>query len=460
MEAAESVILTPRREFADKYSGLSTPQAEFVGDVEGASFRQEATLKVPKLLYLLEQSGGEGAFTHFVVDVWSKFFAENHDWQYEVTVKLDGEVIDKRLFHKWYGRHQFLIPIPSFRRDEQELSLTAAPTRRGAMPKAECIFDVALLMTSKNQLWREFEERAIWVFSTARSGSSWLAMDVLCFNEQARPVDESGVGRMFAPLQWDAERFFDIASRPFHIESGFDYELGRAQRKRDILPLFERVFTALDRENAILSRHNFDKYHQLLKDVVLEHVLNEWGMLDFQRFVFKMPNDSHGADFIMRAFPRSHMVFLMRDGRDVMRSRFSPFSSQILAEEADLELRRYAIAFYSHFWNFQVDIIRSAFEAHPPEKRLLVYYEALRKDPLAAIWELYNHLGYETSDDEIRRVAEATRLENVPESERGPDKPRQTGHVGGFRNTFSEDEIALMEAIMGDNLSRYGYALT
>jgi len=53
-------------------------------------------------------------------------------------------------------------------------------------------------------------------------------------------------------------------------------------------------------------------------------------------------------------------IFLMRDGRDVMKSRFSPFGSIDLAKTSDPALRRHAIAFYSHFWNFQVDIMKSS----------------------------------------------------------------------------------------------------
>ena len=126
--------------------------------------------------------------------------------------------------------------------------------------------------------------------------------------------------------------------------------------------------------------------------MALEHVLNEWGMFGYERLVFKMPNDLHGADFIMRSFPESHMVFLMRDGRDVMRSRFSPYASPTLAETNDARLRSYAIAYYSHFWNFQVDIMRAAFESHPQHLRIRVHYEDLRQNPVSAIGALFHHL--------------------------------------------------------------------
>jgi hypothetical protein len=52
-----------------------------------------------------------------------------------------------------------------------------------------------------------------------------------------------------------------------------------------------------------------------------------------------------------------------------------------------------------------------------------------------------------------------TSLENIPDDQKGPDKPRQTGQIGKYTEVFSEEEIELMEAIMGSNLRRFGYAL-
>ena len=453
------MILYPSVAFADEYPGYRAPSVEISGDAEGPRFRQQAELSVPNLLYLLEHPGKEGAFTHLAVDVMSTYFAAHHDREYEVALRIDGAAFDTRLFHKWYHRHQFLIPLPSFRRDRLRITLTAEATTQDRSTGEAPVFELSLLLVSKQRIWARCEQMAIWVFSTARSGSTWLVVDILCADGRARPVDEPGTGRMFAPLQWDAERFYETGNRELYIESGFPFETGEKPRHPDLLPVFERAFGVLNKENQILSRHNFAFYHQALRDVAIGHVLNEWGILGYSRLVYKMPNDSHCADFIMRAFPQSHMVFMMRDGRDVMRSRFSPFASPDLANASDKQLRRYAIFFYSHFWNFQVDIIAAAFEAHPHERRILVKYEDLRAHPDHYIAKIYDHLGMSATDEEIAGLADRTRLENLPASERGPEKPRQSGLVGGFHSVFDEEEIALMNAIMGQNLLRYGYEL-
>jgi len=461
MDERPFTIVTPRIVYADAYPGYAAPEVNVSGDLGGTRFRQAAALEFPNLLYLFEHPGGEGAFTHIVIDVWSKHFTsfQNHGWEFEVSVQMDDAPVAGRLYQKCYGRHQFLIPVEAFRKPSNHVTISARPIRVGSLANGEILFDIDVCLAAKPRLWNTLARSAIWVFSTARSGSTWLAVDVLCAEGRARPIDESGVGRMFAPLRWDAERFFDPQAHPYHLASGFDLETGQVKRGGAALPVFQRGFTNMALENQILSRQNFELYHRLLRDVALEHVINEWGILGFSRVALKMPNDSHAADFIMRAFPESHMVFMLRDGRDVLKSRFSPFASPELATTGDRGLRRYAIAFYAHFWNFQIDIIRSAFEAHAEARRYLVRYEEMRQSPVEVIGRLYRHLGYTISEEQLVRLADATQLENVPAATRGPDKPRQTGEIGGYRTVFDADEIALMTSIMAPNLARYGYAV-
>ena len=247
------MILYPSVAFADEYPGYRAPSVEISGDAEGPRFRQQAELSVPNLLYLLEHPGEEGAFTHLAVDVMSTYFAAHHDREYEVALRIDGAAFDTRLFHKWYHRHQFLIPLPSFRRDRLRITLTAEATTQDLSTGEAPVFELSLLLVSKQRIWARCEQTAIWVFSTARSGSTWLAVDILCADGRARPVDEPGTGRMFAPLQWDAERFYETGNRELYIESGFPFETGEKPRHPDLLPVFERAFGVLNKENQIFK---------------------------------------------------------------------------------------------------------------------------------------------------------------------------------------------------------------
>jgi hypothetical protein len=326
------------------------PFVRFAGDGEGWAFQRSGTLQVPSMLQLI--AGSDGHYTDLMVDIRSSFFADYHEALWEVTASIGNEVLGRNLFWKWYGHHQVIIPLAQFFREVTSVTIAARSIGSDAQPNRIPTFILETLLCSKQNIWETLEDRSIWVFSTARSGSTWIAHDILGWRHRARTVDESGVGRMFAPLSWEAERFFALERRAQPYESGLAYETGELTRLTPGIPPFERSFRDLERELQLLNHINFDLFHRLLRDCALEHVLHEWGVRHYSQLVFKMPNDSHAADFIMRAFPRSRMVFLMRDGRDVMRSRFSPFASLDLAATKDIELRRYAIAFYAHFWNF------------------------------------------------------------------------------------------------------------
>jgi Sulfotransferase family len=418
-------------------------------------FVRSAELLVPSLLDLPART--IGAFTELAVDVYAPMFPERPECTYEVDLLLRGAVIDTKIFRNFTQRHQFIVSTQLLFEDVNLLTLSARPISGGA---DEPRFFVRVFYVQKDRLVRILEKSSIWVFSTARSGSTWLSQDILCWDGQARPMDEPGLGKMFAPLDWVAERFYDLAGRATYLESGLDFESKvLARNDQTTMAPFERSFIFAGQENQIWNAQNWKMYLGLLKETAFQHVINEWGMIDYERVVFKMPNDSHAADVIMQAFPESFMILLMRDGRDVLKSRFSPFGSPDLAETKDAQLRLHAIAFYSHFWNFQVDIMQSAFLAHAPERSLLVHYEDLRRQPSDGIRLIFDRIGVPLSDEDLAKLVARTSLENIPADQKGPDKPRQTGQVGKYADVFSEQEVSLMEAIMGPNLLRFGYVL-
>jgi hypothetical protein len=418
-------------------------------------FTRSAEVLVPSLIDLPARTRGD--FTELAVDLYAPIFPERPEYLCEVDLLLRGEVIGTKIFRKATQRHQFVVSTQILFEDANVLEFAA----RMMFGEAEAArFFVRAFYVQKDRLIRSLEKNCIWIFSTARSGSTWLSHDILCWNGRTRPMDEPGLGRMFAPFDWVAERFYDLPRKAAHFQSGLDYEIKKKIRDgKHGIPPFERAFIYAGQENQIWSMQNWSMYLETLKDTAFRHVVNEWGMLGYQNVVFKMPNDSQAADVIMQAFPRSFMIFLMRDGRDVMKSRFSLFASQNLAETTDYQMRLYAIAFYAHFWNFQVDIIQSAFAAHAPERRLRVRYEDLRRDPSKELRLIFDRICGPITKNELAELITRTSLENIPDDQKGPDKPRQTGQIGKYTDVFSQQEIELMEAIMGPNLRRFGYAL-
>jgi hypothetical protein len=444
--------------------------AAFQSDRNDFAFEAEGRIAIPRLLHLFEENHVSGKpYTDVMVNVKWGGLVSHPESHYDVELYVYDELRDHRIFHRHYGQHQFFIPLGEFVR-EVPLALRSRCLDEisGADPRPS--FQVQLFVVSRPAILERLASSSVWIFSSARSGSTWLAGDLLGKTgapNSWRTIDESGIGRMYAPTDWAAERFYDLAAdwRSVYVESGFEFEAYIRDRSMHYwksgtksIPVFERVFHAdMMRENQLFSRRNYDFYHASLRRTALEHVLHEWGCRDYERLIFKCPNDSQAADFIVRAFPEAFMIFLMRDGRDVMKSRFSKFGSGFLATTNDPDLRRYAISFFSHFWNFQVDIMRDAHNMHPPERRIFVKYEDLRKEPYASMKRILDSIGIEIEDERLAEIIATATLENIPAQERGTDKPRQSGTVGGYAAFFTAGEIDLMNNIMGENLRRYGY---
>lgn len=432
----------------DRDTGVSAPTSDITVGILAADlelggqnpktwgFRQTAELLVPDMLDLPGRTKGD--FTELAIDITGPAFPENPDVEVEIVLRLRGEVIGQRVFRGTTQRHFFLVTTQLL--FDASNSITISTTQIAGAP-LEPRFFVRVFYAQKSRLMNRLESDSIWLFSAARSGSTWLCHDILCWGNAARPMDEPGIGKLFAPLDWAAERVFDLTRKATYLESGLDYErFIKPRTGPDLIPTFERSF--IHRQDAVeetklWSQSNWPVYLDLLRQTTFEHVNHEWGMCDYRHVVFKMPNESQAADVIMQAFPQSFMVLLMRDGRDVMKSRFSPFASPHLAASKDPALRLYAIAYYAHLWNFQVDIMLAAYHGHAASRRLLMRYEDIRVKPAEHIRVLFDGIGVAISEPDLAALVTTSTLENIPAEKKGADKPRQTGQIGKYANVFS-----------------------
>ena len=353
-------------------------------------FLQRAEIRVPALADLPARTAGRA--THLVIDLWADLPDDEHV-PHRVSLRLNGVHLEQRILVRWYRRHQYFIPLHRLIGDLNRLELAAESV--DDQPRRTVPHTLDVFLSNRESVLDTLERDSIWIFSSARSGSTWLGQDILGWRNRSRPMDETGLGRMAAPLELQPERFIGIADRSFHFEGGFNYESGMVQRGHDGLPPFERHLAEIARTEPM--EHLFSRYNRVMllssiRELALTHVINTWGVLDYDRVVFKAPTDSIGADLLMQALPNAQMIHLLRDGRDVMRSWFSPFMSPTLSATTDARTRREAIGFYAHFWNFITDIIRSAYEAHNPTRRLLLRYEDLRLKSSDGIRKLFDHL--------------------------------------------------------------------
>jgi hypothetical protein len=181
--------------------------------------------------------------------------------------------------------------------------------------------------------------------------------------------------------------------------------------------------------------------------------------------VIKEVNGSHAADLVMALRPRSRLLFLVRDGRDVVDSLLHAYApGGFLARHqgysyATPEERLEGVAWASRLWSCNVDTTLRAIDAHTPGLSHTVRYEDLLADNAAGIDELNAWIGLERSPGELDAMLSATAFDAVPHERRGDTERNRAARPGLWRENLSDEEQRICTEIMGPRLKRLGYEI-
>jgi hypothetical protein len=288
----------------------------------------------------------------------------------------------------------------------------------------------------------ENEDRLAWIFGSSRSGSTWL-LQMLSDLQGVVPIDDPHLGHHLGvwrpiPLAWAAcedppelSTLLDVKAE----EPGYFF----ADRYRDAWwePLRELVrarFEAQARESV-------------------------GDLSAAELFLVKEPG-SHVAPLLAELFPASKVIFLLRDGRDVVDSWLDayrhgswaiPGGAFAVAPEGRVALIRWLSA----VWAYRSRAVRRAFESRAPEDRILIRYEDLRKETAIYLEQLCAMLGLDRQ--QVPEMVACHRFEQVPTANRGTRQAVRSATPGGWRQSLTEAEQAAMEAVLGDALEEFGY---
>jgi Sulfotransferase family len=285
----------------------------------------------------------------------------------------------------------------------------------------------------------ELERKLIWIMGSPRSGSSWLMHMLRSFDGVAW-INEPFVGPHLVPLGQE-------------VDDGEYWSSG--PRADDPSYLFARPYM------PTLLPH--------LRRMVLEGMsaqLERFAPDGCQRVIVKEPNGSHATDTIFSLLPNARLIFLLRDGRDVLdsladalREEESWWVTGRRNRQVDRDDLTNFIRRHSHAWLIRTNATQRAFDRLDPERRLLVRYESLLAETEGELGRIARWAEFHASPAEIAEVADRHRYEAVPPSNRGPGKAVRRARPGGWRERFGEEEIALMEEVMGEKLTELGYEL-
>jgi len=278
------------------------------------------------------------------------------------------------------------------------------------------------------------EKNLVWIYGSSRSGTTWFGTKLLSHNTHS--IDEPMLGR--------------------HLG------LGEVLMGKDV-SLME---VSAKRPSYFFSSAFKNTWKFFLRKLILNRIYHEFQDLS-KKIIIKEPSaGSLGFSTIEECLPDSKIIFLLRDGRDVLDSQLDAnlhgFEKggrfhTLIKKPLESHQRILFIENRAKTWVKLMDIFMNTFHNHREELRILVRYENLKKDTKIELRKIYNFLGIEISQEELENKIKKFSFENIPAESKGEGKRNRIAKPGKWKDNMRKEEIELMEKIMGSTLKRLGY---
>jgi hypothetical protein len=271
-------------------------------------------------------------------------------------------------------------------------------------------------------------ENVVWIFCTARSGSTWMRsmLDDLVDGEV---WEEPKVGRLFGE--------FYSRAKP----------------------------TQLGRTNYVLGEPTREAWTGALRDFVLRTAWASHPSVTPERYlIVKEPGGAVGAPLLMAALPESRMVLLVRDPRDFaasvldatrkggwMQEGMDEWARRDLDSEKDVQ--RYLRALSRQYVR-QMGNGKKAFDGHDGRK-IMVRYDDLRTRTLDTMRDLCAALELPVTEQRLAQVVDKHAFENIPQRERGEGKFYRKATSGGWKDDLTPEQAKIVEDITAPLINEF-----
>jgi Sulfotransferase family len=283
-----------------------------------------------------------------------------------------------------------------------------------------------------------------WIMGSSRSGSTWL-LRMLRELDGVIGIDDPHIGHHLGVWRPVALAWAAATERP---------------QLRDLRELKR------DKPDYFFSDRYRDAWLPALRELILARfeaqVADEHGGREREPSLVVKEPGSHAATLLFEAFPESRLIFLLRDGRDVVDSwldAYRPGSWAIeegafpVAREGRLAL----IEWLSSVWAYRTRVVADAYAERAPDRRVTVRYERLLADPAAELERIAAMLGVSVDRAALEEIASRHDYEEVPPPVRGAGQEIRSASPGGWRRNLSRAEQKAMLEIMGPELRTLGY---
>jgi len=203
------------------------------------------------------------------------------------------------------------------------------------------------------------------------------------------------------------------------------------------------------RNNYFFHDKYKDTWKFFLRKLILNRIHVEFHDLSKPIIILEYPDSSFGADIIVDCFPESKVIILVLDGRNIVQSQKSSLlknNKMLFGSGYSIPKMPEFIEQQSKMWVKMIEIFNQLEIIHSKNKLLILKFETLVDNIKENLKRIYQFLDVQIDDENLQNISK-----KILEDERTKVLLRN------WRDSFTEEEISLMEKIMGNTLRKLGY---
>jgi hypothetical protein len=295
----------------------------------------------------------------------------------------------------------------------------------------------------------DHEDRLVWIFGSSRSGSTWL-LRMLSELDGVVPVDDPHLGHHLGvwrpiPLAWAA-----------------------CDDPPDLTTLLD---VKADKPGYFFNDRHRESWWQPLRALIqarFEAQAQELDGLSAPRSVVVKEPGSHVAPLLADLFPSSKLIFLLRDGRDVVDSWLDAYQQGTWAIPQGAfpvspRGRIPLIRWLSAVWAYRSRAVQQALDSRSPQGYAVIRYEELRARTSEVLGEICEKFGLGSEElgrggEDLAEIAARHEFERLPGGIRGSRREIRLATPGAWRENLSRAEQDAMHEALGAALEEFGYS--
>lgn len=272
------------------------------------------------------------------------------------------------------------------------------------------------------------ESNLIWIFGTYRSGTTWLAKELLSYKTSV----------------WD--------------EPGIGWHLGMFSKT----PGLRSIDKNQARKNYFFNHSYKSSWLFYLRKLILLRIYSEF-LETGKKIIIKEPNGSLAADILSESLSKSKFILVVRDCRDVIASladgmREGGWLAQsngyhITDEQRPSFIEEEAITIQKTW-----EVLLNAYRKHDDDLKYCIRYEDLRINTLQELKKLYEFLEIKIELETLKKIVQKYDFKNIPDNQKGQGQSKRSATPALWKKNLTPQEITIIHKILGPTLKSLGYS--